>query len=186
MIRLKRPALLLLLVAAVTLPAIADKAKDLFNQGQDAEARQQYETAYGFFKQAYDLKPKDLRYRASFERIRFEAAASMVHTGQKLRDDGKLDEAVAEFQKALAIDPSLFIAKQELIRTQKMINDQHNPPPQAVGIPPGGLARRVHEAAGPVELTPISNVPVTLKMLATQVRCRLPHRRTTRRHQRSV
>jgi general secretion pathway protein D len=167
MIRLKRPAFLLLLVAAVTLPAIADKAKDLFNQGQDAEARQQYETAYGFFKQAYDLKPKDLRYRASFERIRFEAAASMVHTGQKLRDDGKLDEAVAEFQKALAIDPSLFIAKQELIRTQKMINDLHNPPPQAVGIPPG-LARRVHEAAGPVELTPISNVPVTLKMLATK------------------
>jgi len=167
MIRLKRPALLLLLVAAVTLPAIADKAKDLFNQGQDAEARQQYETAYGFFKQAYDLKPKDLRYRASFERIRFEAAASMVHNGQKLRDDGKLDEAVAEFQKALAIDPSLFIAKQELIRTQKMINDLHNPPPQAVGIPPG-LARRVHEAAGPVELTPISNVPVTLKMLATK------------------
>ena len=154
MIRLKRPALLLLLVAAVTLPAIADKAKDLFNQGQDAEARQQYETAYGFFKQAYDLKPKDLRYRASFERIRFEAAASMVHNGQKLRDDGKLDEAVAEFQKALAIDPSLFIAKQELIRTQKMINDLHNPPPQAAGIPPG-LARRVHEASGPVELTPI-------------------------------
>ena len=167
MIRLKRPALLLLLVAAVTLPAIADKAKDLFNQGQDAEARQQYETAYGFFKQAYELKPKDLRYRASFERIRFEAAASMVHNGQKLRDDGKLDEAVAEFQKALAIDPSLFIAKQELIRTQKMINDLHNPPPQAAGIPPG-LARRVHEASGPVELTPISNVPVTLKMLATK------------------
>ena len=105
--RLMRPALLLLLVAAVTLPAIADKAKDLFAKGQDAEARQQYEAAYGFFKQAYDLKPKDLRYRASFERIRFEAAASMVHNGQKLRDDGKLDEAVAEFQKALAIDPSL-------------------------------------------------------------------------------
>ncbi len=165
--RLMRPALLLLLVAAVTLPAIADKAKDLFNKGQDAEARQQYETAYGFLKQAYDLKPKDLRYRAAFERIRFEAAASIVHNGQKLREDGKLDEAVAEFQKALAIDPSLFIAKQELNRTQKMINDQRNPPPQAAGTPPG-LARRVHEAAGPVELAPISNVPVTLKMLATK------------------
>src|SRR4029077_5204045 len=101
------------------------------------------------------------------ERIRFEAAASIVHNGQKLRDDGKLDEAVAEFQKALAIDPALFIAKQELNRTQKMINDLRNPPPQAAGIPPG-LARRVHEAAGPVELAAISNVPVTLKMLATK------------------
>ncbi len=37
--RLMRPALLLLLVAVVTLPAIADKAKSLYIQGQDAEAR---------------------------------------------------------------------------------------------------------------------------------------------------
>ena len=134
--RLMRPALLLLLVAVVTLPAIADKAKDLYDKGQDAEARQQYEAAYDFFKQAYDLKPKDLRYRAAFERNRFEAAASASSiNGQKLREDGKLDEAVAEFQKALAIDPSLFIAKQELNRTQKMINDQRNPPPQAAGPP---------------------------------------------------
>jgi general secretion pathway protein D len=162
--RLKRPALLLLLVAVVTLPAIADKAKDLYSKGEDAEARQNFEAAYGFFKQAYDLKPKDLRYRAAFERIRFEAAASIVHQGQKLRDDGKLDEAVAEFQKAVAIDPSLFIAKQELDRTVKMINDQRNPPPQAAG-PPSGLQRRIHDAAGPVELAPISNIPITVKML---------------------
>src|ERR1017187_5069433 len=165
--RLMRPALLLLLVAVVTLPAIADKAKDLFAKGQDAEARQQYEVAYGFFKQAYDLKPKDLRYRAAFERIRFEAAATMVHNGQKLREEGKLDEAAAEFQKALALDPSLFIAKQELNRTLKIINDQRNPPPQAAG-PPIGLERRVHDASGPVELAPISNIPITVKMLATK------------------
>jgi general secretion pathway protein D len=162
-----RSALLLLLVAVVTLPAIADKAKDLYAKGQDAEARQQYEAAYGFFKQAYDLKPKDLRYRTSFERVRFEAAASIVHHGQKLRDDGKLDEALAEFQKAMAIDPSLFIAKQELNRTVKMIDDQRNPPPQAAG-PPVGLERKIHEAAGPVELAPISNIPITVKMLATK------------------
>ena len=161
--RLMRPALLLLLVAVATLPAIADKAKDLYAKGQDAEARQQYEAAFNFFRQCYDLKPKDLRYKAAFERVRFEAAASIVHNGQKLREDGKLDEAVAEFQKALAIDPSLFIAKQDLNRTLKMINDQRNPQPQAAG-PPAGLERRVHDAAGPVELAPISNIPITVKL----------------------
>ena len=161
--RLMRPALFLLLVAVVTLPAIADKAKDLYAKGQDAEARQQYETAYEFFKQCYDLKPKDLRYRAAFERVRFQAAASIVHNGQKLRDDGKLDDAVADFQKALSIDPSLFIAQQELNRTLKMINDQRNPQPQAAG-PPAGLEKKVHEAAGPVELAPISNIPITVKL----------------------
>jgi general secretion pathway protein D len=163
MIPQMRPVPLLLLVALIALPAVADKAKDLYTKGQDAEARQHYEAAYDFFKQAYDLKPKDLRYRAAFEHIRFEAGAVIVHRGQKLREDGKLDEAVAEFQKALTIDPSSFIAKQELNRTVKMINDQRNPQPQAAG-PPAGLERRVHEAAGPVELAPISNVPITVKL----------------------
>ena len=160
--RLMRPALFLWLVA-ITLPAVADKAKDLYAKGQDAEARQQYEAAYDFYKQAYDLKPKDLRYRAAFEHARFEAAASIVHRGQKLREEGKLDEAIAEFQKALTVDPSLFIAKQELLRIQKMINDQQNPPPQAAG-PPSSLERRIHEATGPVELAAISNIPITIKM----------------------
>jgi general secretion pathway protein D len=161
--RLMRPALFLLLVAVVTLPAIADKVKDLYAKGQDAEARQQYETAYEFFKQCYELKPKDLRYRAAYERVRFQAAASIVHNGQKLRDDGKLDDALAAFQKALSIDPSLFIARQELNRTVKIINDQRNPQPQAAG-PPAGLEKKVHEAAGPVELGPISNIPITVKL----------------------
>ena len=161
--RLMRPALLLLLVAVTTLPAIADKVKDLYAKGQDAEARQQYEAAYNFFKQCYDLKPKDLRYRAAFERLRFEAAASIVHNGQKLRDENRLEEAVAEFQKALTIDPALFIAKQELNRTVKMISDQRNPQPQAAG-PPAGIERRIHDAPGPVELAPISNIPITVKL----------------------
>src|SRR5260370_4573574 len=162
--RLRRPAVLVLLVAVTSLVGgAADKAKSLYAQGQDAEARQNYESAYEFYKQAYDLKPKDLRYRAAFERSRFQAASSHVHRGQKLRDDGNMDEAVVEFRKAVDIDPSLFIAKQELNRTQKIIDDARNPPPQAAG-PPNSLERRVKEAQGPVELAPISNIPITVKL----------------------
>jgi general secretion pathway protein D len=160
---LMRPALLLLLVAAMTVPALADKAKDLYNKGQDAEARQNYEGAYDFYKQAYDLRPKDLRYRTSFQRARFEAAAAIVHRGQRLRQEGKLDEALEAFQKAVAIDPSLFLAQQELTRTQKMIDNLRNPQPQSAG-PPAGLERKVKEAQGPMELAPISNIPITLKL----------------------
>ena len=161
--RLLRPGILLLVVAVVTVATAADKAKGFFLKGQDAEARQNYEAAYEFFKQAYDLKPKDLRYRASFERTRFEAAASMVHRGQVLREDGKLDEAVALFQKAVATDPSLFVAQQELKKTLQLMNDMKNPPPQAAG-PPSSLERRIREAAGPVELAPISTTPITVKL----------------------
>jgi general secretion pathway protein D len=158
-----KPAAVLLLVVVIILPAIADKAKSLYDKGQDAEARENYEAAYGFYKQAYDLKPKDLRYKSSFERLRFKAAATIVHRGQKLREDGKLQEAVVEFQKAAQMDPSLFIAQQELKRTLQMINDANSPPPQAAG-PPNSLERKIREAGGPVELAPISNVPITVKL----------------------
>jgi general secretion pathway protein D len=156
------PAAVALLVLVIILPAIADKAKTLYEKAEDAEARQNYEAAYDFYKQAYDLKPKDLRYRASFERMRFKTATTLVHQGQVLRDQGKLQEALADFQKAALIDPSLFSAQQELKKTLQMINDRENPPPQAAG-PPGSLERKIREAGGPVELAPISNTPLTIK-----------------------
>src|SRR5882724_5227758 len=136
--RLIRPAAIVLLVLAITLPAAADKAKSFFNKGRDAEARQNYEQAYEYFKQAYELKPKDLQYRASYERTRFLAGASHVHRGQLLRDAGKLQEALAEFQKAAEIDASSFIAQQEARRTQKMIDaaaQTPSPVPQLLPIP---------------------------------------------------
>src|SRR5216684_2286434 len=160
--RLKPTAVVLLVVLAI-LPAIADKAKTIYEKGQDAEARQNYEAAYEFYKQAFDLKPKDLRYRTSFERMRARAAQTIVHHGVQLREQGKLQEAIAEFQKAAQIDPSLFSAQQELRRTQQMLNESVNPPPQAAG-PPSSLQRKIREATGPVELAPISVVPITVKL----------------------
>ncbi|MFZ0277244.1 MAG: cohesin domain-containing protein [Candidatus Sulfotelmatobacter sp.] len=158
-----KPAAAVLLVILAILPAIADKAKSAYDKGQDAEARENFEAAYNFFKQAYDLKPKDLRYKSAFERLRFKAAATIVHQGQELRDQGKLQEALADFQRAAQIDPSLFIAQQELKVTLQMINDASHPPPQAAG-PPNNLEKEIRDAAGPVELAPISNVPITVKL----------------------
>src|SRR5437868_1012674 len=159
--RLIRPAAILILLI-LALPAAADKAKSLYNKGKDAEARQNYEEAYENYKQAFDLKPKDLAYRAAYDRIRFLAGASHVHRGQLLREAGKLQEALAEFQKASEIDPSSFIAQQELRRTQRLMDSANAPAPRAAV--PSGLEKRVQEAQGPVDLAPISNIPITLKL----------------------
>ncbi|OLC93247.1 MAG: hypothetical protein AUH86_17140 [Acidobacteria bacterium 13_1_40CM_4_58_4] len=164
MTRLIRPAAIILLVVAVTPPATADKAKSLYHGGKDAEARQNYEEAYQDFKQAYELKPKDLTYRASYERTRFLAGASHVHRGQLLREAGKLEEALAEFQKAAEIDSSSFIAQQEIRRTQQMIDAAKTPAPQSAAPQPGTLQKRLQEAQGPIDLAPISNIPITLKL----------------------
>ncbi len=163
--RLILSALFVLLLLCLRPPVFAkkgDSAKAAYAKGADAEARQNYEQAFDYFKQAYNLKPKDLRYRTAFERTRFLSASSHVHRGQILRDAGKLDEALVEFQKGLEIDPSSFIAQQEVKRTQQMIREAQNPPPQAVA--PTGLRKRLEAAQGPVELAPISNVPITLKV----------------------
>src|SRR6266699_1002816 len=163
MLRLIRPAAIILLVVAISLSAAAS-ANSLFKKGKDAEARQNYEQAYEYYKQAYDQKPKDLAYRAAYERLRFYAGASHVKRGQLLRDSGKLDEALAEFQKAVEVDPSSPIAQQEIRRTQQMIDAAKAPGPKAAAPAPSGLQQRVQEAQGPVELAAISNIPITLKL----------------------
>jgi len=160
-----RPAAILLIALAILSSAIAaDKAKILYNKAREAEARQNYEQAYDFYKQAYDLKPDNLGYRASYERLRFLAAASHVHRGQLLRDAGQLDAALAEFKTAVEIDASSAIAKQELQRTQQMIDAAKATPGKAAAPPADFLQQRLKEAGGPVELAPISNVPINLKI----------------------
>jgi len=161
---LSRAAAISFLVGAVILGAVAaDNAKAFYNKGRDAEARQNYEQAYDFYKHAYDLKPTNLGYRASYERLRFLAGASHVHRGQLLREAGQLDVALAEFQKAAEIDPSSAIAKQELQRTKQMI-DAAKAAPSAAVPPSGFLQKRIEQAGGPVELAAISNVPINLKI----------------------
>jgi general secretion pathway protein D len=160
-----RLAAILLMGLVIASPVIAaDNAKILYKKGREAEARQNYEQAYDFYKQAYDLKPSDLAYRTSCERLRFLAAASHVHRGQLLREAGQLDTALAEFQSAVAIDPSSAIAKQELQRTQQMIDAVKATPAKSAAPTSNFLQKRIEEAGGPVELAPISNIPINLKI----------------------
>ena len=154
--------LALLVFCSALLPA-KDSAKDSFKKGAQAEARQDYEAAYTYYRQAYQLEPANLRYRVPYQRTRFLAAASMVHRGQKLRDEGKLQEALQLFEQAAGIDSSNQLAGQEVLRTQKMIEKQAGEG-NAPGTPPkteeDPLRKRLEDATGPVRLKPISNIPL--------------------------
>jgi len=159
-----RPALAFLLLFTLILPSSAESAKSLYNKGKIAEARQNYEQAYDFYKKAYDQNPQDVSYRSAYERLRFLAGASHVHRGQLLREAGRLEEAMAEFQKAVEIDPSSAIAKQEIKVTQQMIDGAKSPAPNAAAPQPSELEKMVQQAGGPVELGSIPNVPINLKI----------------------
>lgn len=157
-----RPALLSGLLLACFSLSLAESAKSLYSKGRIAEQRQNYEQAYDFYKQAYDQKPQDLTYRSAYERLRFLAGASHVHRGQLLREAGRLEEALAEFQKAADIDPSSAIAKQEIQVTREMMAAPGTP--SATQRQPSQLEKRLQQASGPVELGSIPNVPVNLKI----------------------
>ncbi len=155
-------ALLLVLVAAA-LASTDKQAKALYDKGKLAEARQDYISAYNFYHQAYQLKPTDLTYRSSYEYVRFLAAAAYVHKGQLLLSSGKLQEALTDFEQALAIDPSSFIAQQESNKVRQLLQKTQNP----TAGPPGmesELDKRMEQATGPVELAPISQTPITLNL----------------------
>ena len=99
----------------------AESAKSLFQKGVKAEARQDYEAAFDFYKAAYQQRPEELKYRVPFERTRQLASASKIKRGQKLRDQGNLPEALALFQQALEADPSNDLAAQEIEKARKLV-----------------------------------------------------------------
>jgi len=157
---------LALVVIAIVLPVLASQdkaAKAAFEKGKQAEIRQDYIAAYNFYHQAYELKPTDLRYQAAAEYVRFLAAASYVHKGEILMTSGKLEEALTDFEQAIAIDPSSFIAQQMANKVrQQLVKAQGQA--TTPSTPQTALTRKMEEATGPVELAPITPTPITLKM----------------------
>jgi general secretion pathway protein D len=161
--RIVRASISVILLLVLVLPsARAESPKSLYNKGKDAEARQDYEAAYDFYSQAWKEKPRELKYRTAAQRTRFLASASYVHRGQALKDEGKLDEALLLFEKAAVTDPSSFVAKQEIKRTKDLIEKQK----ATSKAPPAGsgLAKRIDQAGGPIDLAPIAETPITLKL----------------------
>jgi general secretion pathway protein D len=145
----------------------AESAKSLFQKGAKAEARQDYEAAFEFYKAAYQQKPENLKYRVPFERTRMLSASSKIKRGQKLRDQGNLQEALTVFQQALEVDPSNDLAAQEIRRTELMMQKAGSGGGQATSAPPGRqeeedpLRKRLEGASSPVALAQIPDSPIT-------------------------
>lgn len=97
------------------------KGDKLLKQAQAAEAREQYDLAADLYTQAVDEDPKDAGYLIGMRRARFAAGMGHVEKAREFRTAGNMAEAIAEFQRAILLDPSSTIAMQELKRTQEML-----------------------------------------------------------------
>ncbi|HEY0162198.1 MAG TPA: cohesin domain-containing protein [Edaphobacter sp.] len=160
------PALLVVMILLGGTMARAQSAKTWDKRGQDAEARHDYDTAYEDYLKALQKKPQDVRFKAHLELMRFQAAVSHVDRGRVLRQNGDLQGASAEFTRALSIDPGNQTAQQELDQVTKEIANQ-----ATAVVPPEGqptsvdAASAISTVAGPIDLKPVSNDPITLHMV---------------------
>jgi general secretion pathway protein D len=154
-------AALTFVVCLSSLAASGPRAKTLYERGQAAEAKDDPITAYEDFYQAWQKEPKNLRYKTSYERLRFGAGSAHVRKGEKLLDQGDVSGALTEFLRALEIDPSNELAHQDIARARdKMASPKAN---RETSIPEGKEAE-LNEVGSPVQLKPISNEPLTLHM----------------------
>src|SRR2546427_3047470 len=136
------------------------KGNQDFKAAKQAEALQDYDTALVHYERALKTDPFNTEYKLKATRIRLEAGLAHVRAGQKLRDKGALQQAMAEFQKAMPIAPASGIAEQEIGRTLEMIAARK----AAAEAPPAPPREEPKLMEKPPELMPLSRAPINLKM----------------------
>jgi general secretion pathway protein D len=136
------------------------KGQTDYSKGRKAETIEDYDAALEFYQKALKADPNNAGFKIRINQARFEAGEMHIKLGLKQRENGDLQGAAAQFQRAQNIDPSSSIAGQELKKTLAMIAEQthagDNTRPQAEDDAQQYLS-------APPQLKPLSNVAITYK-----------------------
>jgi general secretion pathway protein D len=136
------------------------KGQTDYSKGRKAETLQDYDAALEFYQKALKSDPNNASYKIRVNQSRFLAAEQHVKQGVKQRENGDLQGAAAQFQRAQMIDPSSAIASQELKKTLAMIVEQNH---AADGTPPMPGHDTEQLMSEPPQLKPLSNAPINYK-----------------------
>src|SRR5580692_3028600 len=141
----------------------AESANSDFKQGQAAEAREDYDSAFDFYQKAYKRDPKDTRFQIALARIRTTASSAHITSGRKLLQAGDVQGALSQFLHAAEIDPGNEAAQQEIDRVRQRQGTGSQVP--EVALPqPAGEEQELDQVEAPPELHPLTNEPLSLHM----------------------
>ncbi len=166
----------LLLVPSLPLGAKTRKGDKFRNESRSEEQKGNLDHALELAEKALSEDATDPAYILLVRRLRFEAGSLHVKAGQKLRAAGKLEEALAEFERAYGIDAASAISLQEIRRTRDMIERNKNGGESPIAsaaerkvMTPAELSRRESQERTdsllPVaELRALNSDPIDLKM----------------------
>jgi general secretion pathway protein D len=165
-------ALLVAWLGGAALEAKTRKGDKLLVQSRAAEIRKEWDKALAFAEEALSDDPAELAYQIVTTRLRFYTSQYHIDQGKKIREQGKLDAALAEFEKAYGINPASAMAEEEIARTKRMIERENEKPaqkPEDRGLTPAQVEKQKEEkkfgSMQPLpELRPLNPDPINLKM----------------------
>ena len=150
----------LVLLSAMLLSG-CPKGGQNYSAGEKAESLKDYDSALNYYNKALQTSPNNTEYKLKAARARFEAGQWHVDQGRRLRDQSNLELAMAEFRKAMMIDPSSAVAAQEAQATMGMINVKQGTTEN--GDTPASPADDLKIMAGPPAIQPLSRAPINMK-----------------------
>jgi general secretion pathway protein D len=136
------------------------KGQTDYSKGRKAETIQDYDAALEFYQKALKSDPNNAGYKIRLNQARFVAGEMHIKLGLKQRENGDLQGAAAQFQRAQIVDPSSAIAGQELKKTLALIAEQTHAGDDA--RPPGEDDSQQY-MSGPPQLKPLSSVSINYK-----------------------
>src|SRR3954469_6142844 len=147
------------LLAVPPVEARTKKGDKLLKEGQKAEAQKDYDAALSYYDQAVATDPNEASYLLANQRIRGRAAEAHLTLGRTLLSEEKLEEALAQFQKAFLADPSSAIAFQEIRETTAMLKQRAGGAPVQTPLEKARqeMQQRINSLEGPPVLRPINN-----------------------------
>src|ERR1700719_1010635 len=121
---MRRCCSVILSVAIGLFAAGCPKGQTDYSKGRKAETIQDYDAALEVYQKALKSDPNNAGYKIRLNQTRFEAGEMHIKLGLKQRENGDLQGAAAQFQRAQNVDPSSSVAGQELKNTLAMIAEQ--------------------------------------------------------------
>ncbi len=105
-----------------------------FENGERELLNRNYEKAVFYFEKALKENPKNPLYRVALMRARYEGSLFHLEKARNLRKEGKKEEAIEEYKKAINLDPSNTSLMIEMESYQKG-EPEKEPPPQKIEFP---------------------------------------------------
>jgi general secretion pathway protein D len=159
------------------LDARTRKGDKFLLEGRALEQKKEWDAALENYEKALSEDPSDVVYQMAAEKARFQASQMHIDEGFRVREQGKLGDALLEFQKAYQISPGSTVAEQEIARTQGMIQrdrkrveetGQPSTPEERAMTPVDEVKKqtedRIRRMKGVPELKPLNPAPIDLKM----------------------